>query len=90
MNEPEKSSFGYHVVDIPKGVFGEPSKIIEEALEFDDAIKQGINLMALQELSDLMGAIRGYLVKHHPTLTMGDLLKMADATERAFRNGHRS
>ncbi len=80
---------GYHIADIPRGTFGEPSKIIEEAREFADAINQGVTLMALQELSDLLGAIHGYLARHHPSLTIIDLIDMAAMTERAFKNGHR-
>jgi hypothetical protein len=52
---------GYHLAHIPRGTFGEPSKIMEEALEFQDAIRQGNPVMALCELSDLVGAVQGYL-----------------------------
>lgn len=33
---------GYHIQDIPKGTLGTASKIMEEALEFQDAIDQSI------------------------------------------------
>lgn len=81
---------GYHVRQIARGVLGEASKILEEAEEFRDALEQGVELMALIELSDMQGAIRAYLQKHHPSLTMDDLRRMNDVTRRAFENGHRA
>lgn len=80
---------GYHLREIPRGVVGEASKIVEEALEFADAIEQSVDLMAMIELSDLQGAISAYLAKHHPTFTLESLAKMSEVTQRAFRNGHR-
>jgi len=81
---------GYHLGQIPKGELGEPSKIREEFLEFQDAIKQDAKLMALCELSDLLGAIEAYLEKHHPSIKLEDLLKMKSLTARAFQTGRRS
>jgi hypothetical protein len=81
---------GYHLKDIPKGIFGEVSKIEEEFLEFKDALKQGNDIMALIELSDQIGAIRGWLERNHPSITLDKLISMNDATTRAFVNGHRS
>lgn len=78
---------GYHLSPIQKGVFGEPSKISEEFFEFADALEQGNNLMALQELSDMIGAIEAYVMKYN--LTLDDLIKMKNATRRAFESGHR-
>jgi len=80
---------GYHVTRIPKGELGEPSKILEETLEFMDAVKQDCAVMALVELSDLQGAISAWLSENHPSMTLSDLKTMASITERAFRNGHR-
>ena len=80
---------GYHIRDIPRGVSGEVSKIVEEALELQDAEEQGIKIMQLCELSDIIGAIRLYLAKHHPDTSMQDLADMADVTHRAFLDGHR-
>lgn len=80
---------GYHLAAIDKGKRGEPSKIAEECAEFIDAIDQDCAIMALVELSDLYGAMRAYLTKHHPSVTMDDLRVMNDITERAFRNGRR-
>jgi hypothetical protein len=81
---------GYHLVDIPKGVIGEPSKIIEEALEIQDAHNQGINIMAHVEMSDLYGALDRYREKHHINVSMDDLAAMYNVTRRAFESGKRS
>jgi len=80
---------GYHLAEIPHGKFGEISKIEEELNELKDAESQGNRIMELVELSDLMGAIRGYLYNYHPNFTLTDLIVMADATERAFKDGAR-
>lgn len=52
---------GYHLTHIPKGEMGKFSKIEEEFLEFIDANEQKSNIMALVELSDLIGSIKYYL-----------------------------
>lgn len=80
---------GYHIKEIERGELGEPSKIREELEEFMDAIDQNCSVMALLELSDLLGAIRAYLAKHHPSISLLDLLQMAKITERAFKSGAR-
>ncbi len=77
----------YHLSDIPKGIFGEFSKIEEEFLEAADAFDQKNPLMVLQELSDMLGAIEAYAKQYN--LTLGDLITMKDATKRAFESGHR-
>jgi hypothetical protein len=81
---------GYHKATIPAGVFGENSKIFEEVEEFRDALAQRNPLMALMELSDLIGAIEGWLQKYHPNVSLNDLCVMKDATARAFRDGTRT
>ena len=81
---------GYHVRQIPRGVFGELSKIKEEIEEIEDAIEQGCSIMELVELADLYGAIEGYLASKHPSVSMEDLKCMAHITGRAFRTGHRN
>ncbi|QYC52431.1 hypothetical protein [Salmonella phage SSBI34] len=86
---PSKKSPGYHLVDIEKHAYGTSGKVMEEVQEFMDAEKQGVKLMALQELSDIIGAIKGYLEKNHPTVTMEDLEAMAKVTKRAFESGAR-
>jgi len=89
--EAEEPKYGYHISRrIEKGEFGEISKIQEEVSELKDASKQGCKIMALMEASDLYGALRGYIRKYHPDITMIDLEKMADITERVFVNGHRN
>ena len=77
---------GYHLANIPRGQFGELSKIEEELAEIKDAIAQGCKIMELVELSDLYAAIHGYLIVHHPGFTMEDLKSMAVITDRAFRD----
>lgn len=80
---------GYHVTPISQGILGEPSKIKEEFEEFMDSVDQGASIMALVELADMMGAIKAYLVKYHPGMSLDDLLKMQAITDRAFKNGYR-
>lgn len=83
------STPGYHLTEIPRGVYGESSKLMEEVLEIQDAEQQGAKLMVLIEMSDLVGAIKGYLKDKYPGWTITDLEHMADITDRAFENGHR-
>lgn len=81
---------GYHLEEIPRGEYGEISKILEEAKELKDAMEQANKLMVLIELADLIGAIDGYLDKHYGTsMTIDNLITMAFATKRAFASGHR-
>jgi hypothetical protein len=79
----------YHIAKISKGKFGELSKIQEEVAELVDAHDQGAKVMELVELSDLIGAIEGYLNKYHHGTTLDDLKIMSDITQRAFINGFR-
>lgn len=81
---------GYHLSEIPRGTVGESDKLLEEVLELQDAERQGATIMALVELSDLVGAIELYLRHHHPSITMEDLTTMSRITRRAFENGRRS
>lgn len=78
----------YHTVHIPKGVYGEHTKILEEVLEFEDALKQGNPILVLCELADLVGAIGGYVEKHH-NITLEDIIKMTKLNRKAFEDGHR-
>jgi hypothetical protein len=81
---------GYHVRDIIQGKYGELSKIREELDEAYDAEEQNNNLMILVELADIIGAINGYLEhKFQNTVSIQDLVKMSEATQRAFNSGHR-
>ena len=81
---------GYHVTEIPKGELGSSSKLLEEVLELIDAERQECKIMALIELSDLVGAIRLYLQHNAPGITVEDLEKMSSITMRAFENGRRT
>jgi len=85
----KQSKPGYHIRVIPEGIVGELSKLLEEVHEAQDAEEQGNPIMVLAELADLYGAMQLYLAKHHPTFTMEDLAKMAEATNRAFLSGRR-
>lgn len=136
---------GYHLTNIPKGVLGQFSKVQEEFAEFIDSYDQQCTIMALVELSDLVGALKYYYLqqldneweeilhyystpkeydhkctyeqlihsfhdaegKEDKTLSLSiflnllnnyvqsynlsllDLIKMSDITERAFLNGDR-
>lgn len=80
---------GYHKTEIPRGEYGEISKIVEEALEAKDASDQGVRIMTLLELSDLLLAVQGYLEKHEPAFTINDLLVMAERTADSFESGER-
>ncbi len=81
---------GYHLTQIERGEFGELSKVREEIEEAIDAEEQGAQVMVLQELSDVLLAIKGYLDRYHPTIGVLDLWCMARITERAFASGHRT
>lgn len=80
---------GYHITEIKKRRFGSFGKIQEEIEECLDAHQQGSHIMMLVELSDLYGAIEGYLAENYPGFKMSDLSKFSGITQRAFRNGHR-
>lgn len=80
----------YHLKEIKKGRYGESSKILEEVMELIDSEEQQCKIMALNELSDLIGAIDGYLKQNYPYLTLYDLIKMSDITHRAFLSGTRT
>jgi hypothetical protein len=81
---------GYHLTKIPRGIYGEISKILEEAAELKDAMEQGQKIMCLIELSDILGAIEGYLEKEYQgKITITDLFNISYATKRAFESGAR-
>lgn len=80
---------GYHLDMIKKGELGRSSKILEEVQELIDAEEQGVRVMQLAELSDIVGAIKAYLRKNFHGINLVDLEKMADVTWRAFENGRR-
>lgn len=79
----------YHKREIKKGVYGEFSKVLEEADEVLESQEQGNKIMELVELSDLYGALEEY-VNNSYSMSMEDLKIMSDATKRAFKSGSRS
>lgn len=81
----------YHKRDIViEGEYGEFSKIEEELDEVRESLEQNNKVMALVELSDMIGAVQGYLKKYYnDTITLNDLLLMNEATQRAFKSGKR-
>ena len=87
--EEPTENHGYHLTKIVKGVYGELSKVREELDELVDGESQGNRIIALNEASDLIGALEGWLENYHPGVTLDDLRKMSDATKRAFENGRR-
>lgn len=54
MSDKKKHPKGYHKTEIPKGKFGEFSKIKEEFLELEDAVNQDDLVMQLCEMSDIL------------------------------------
>ena len=78
---------GYHVNKIPKGIYGEISKIQEEIFEFIDAKEQNVKIMEMLELSDIYGALEAVAAKY--ALTMEDLKAMSDRTKESFKSGER-
>lgn len=87
MNTPIEGK-GYHTTKIPKGIFGDASKIIEEYHEWFDGFNQGAKVLELVELADLLGAIEGYVKKQY-SLCLQDIIQMKNLTERAFTDGTR-
>lgn len=82
---------GYHVKEIPRGTYGDLSKVAEELAEALDAEEQHNPVMVLVELSDIVGAVDGYLEKRFQgTVKLKDLVVMAKATQRAFKEGERT
>jgi hypothetical protein len=79
--------YGYHTTKIDRGVLGEPSKIREEVEELEDALAQGVRIMALCELADIYGALKACAERNGAT--MEDLRLMSEATARAFAVGDR-
>lgn len=80
---------GYHIAEIKKRLYGSAGKIQEELDELNDAHEQGSKIMILVELSDLYGAVEGYLEQNFPGMEMHDLKKFSDITKRAFKSGAR-
>jgi hypothetical protein len=79
----------YHTRHIPKGVYGELSKVFEECDELKDADEQGNPILVLNELADIVGAIDGFVEKYHG-MGIEDVIKMMRLNQKAFESGHRS
>lgn len=77
----------YHKFPITKHEHDSPFKIGEEYLEFMDAIGTNNPIMAVQELSDLYGAIETQATRLG--VTMDNLKKMSDLTRQVFVSGAR-
>lgn len=58
----------WHKANIEKGEYGEISKILEEVLEAMDAEEQGLTVMVICELSDIVGAVEGVAKKYNLTI----------------------
>lgn len=87
----KKHPKGYHLVDIPKGKFGEFSKIKEEFLELEDSVNQNDLVMQLCEMSDILGAMKAYLnQKYGGHIKFKHLIRLAKGTHRAFLSGERT
>lgn len=68
-------------------MLGTASKIREEFEEFMDAEEQANTVMAVLELSDMLGAIEAYVSRYN--MTLSDLIIMMKATQSAFKDGTR-
>ena len=55
---------GYHLYEIPKGKLGEYSKVVEEFMEFSEALEQDCQIMAILELADLIGSAKYYYYQY--------------------------
>ena len=71
-------------------MYGELSKIREELEELADAAEQGCRILQLIEMSDLIGAVEGYLETHFPGFCLNDLLAMKAIIHRAWEAGDES
>ena len=79
---------GYHKREIPKGEYGEFSKITEEYTELLDAYEQDDRILQLCELADLIGAIEAYS-EVLLGASLEDILKFMEKTKQAFVDGER-
>ena len=83
MAKSKVSKPGYHLRKIRKGKLGEISKIQEELDELKDAWEQKCKIMALVELSDLVGAIELF-VQAKFNMGLRDLERMSKITRRGL------
>lgn len=78
---------GYHQLKIHKHSIDSPYKVLEEFLEYIDALATGNKIMAIQELSDLYGTLENEISKYG--LAIEDLKVMSDITKKVFKEGSR-
>lgn len=78
------SEFGYHSRFIPKGEYGEFSKIEEEYNELVDIWNNTNNVVLTAcELSDLYGAMEAFAEKTL-NISMDEIVKMSNLTKDAY------
>ena len=75
MSDQKESLF--HNRPIFEGEYGKLSKIEEELDEAKEAAEQGIDLMVLIELSDIIGAVAG-VVEQQYGMTLDDLVQFSE------------
>lgn len=73
----------FHIREIPKGTYGELSKIKEELEEAYDAEERQHKLMLIFELSDIVGAVAGVAEKYN--FSLDDLVKFAKLRSEVFK-----
>ncbi len=78
----------YHEIKICKHEIGSPFKLEEEVHEYLDAVGSNNPIMAVQELSDIYGAIEIEAKKYG--ITMENIKTMSDLTKSVFESGKRS
>lgn len=75
--KPSETPIKFHKKTIKRGKYGDLSKILEEVEEAIDAEEQGQRFMMLIELSDIIGAVEGVLLKQKFNITVEELAKFA-------------
>lgn len=78
---------GYHVTAIKKSGILSPYKLVEESIEFVDALASGNRIMAMVELSDLYGMVKQ--MANRLNVTIEDIDAMSKATTGAFASKSR-
>lgn len=81
---------GYHTRPIPKFGPYSPLKVLEECNELLDAFANGQKLLALNEMADIVLALRNLLdADEFAGITFEDIVAMSKLTELAFISGAR-
>jgi hypothetical protein len=84
MTKMKSENPGYHINVIDKGVYGEFSKVAEEFQEVQDAWEQKCSIMAIVELSDMLGAMETFYPNFHKHLEQA----REQLRHRIVQNGH--